>query len=343
MLVATSPGYAFAAFLHLFILVILSCISVARVVREHLNRPVEVRLVAATQVKAEPVAEPVAAVDEVAPPFPDAAEVDTDDPLQEALGTTIGHLEGQATAAFGLAGGGGAGRGGDRAGVGGSSQASDGAIRGALEWLKRHRTPDGAWGPLPRPCPSKKLPERGDPAYTALALLCYLCAGEGERQDGPYADVIRKAVEWLVSRITKDGLLRDHSWGMMHSGYQHPIVLLGLSEALARQPRSPGLQPAVERLVRGLELAQDPVGGGWRYSMQSQADTSVTAWAVLALKSAEHAGVKEQIVHTYVEKRDLRQARRFLSELRRRDPTCGGDEQRKRTLIDLTVRLEVMR
>lgn len=51
----------------------------------------------------------------------------------------------------------------------------------------------------------------------------------------------------------------------------------------------------------------------------------------------------EEVAATYVEQRDWPRARRFLDELRRRDPTFGRDEDRKRRIVTLMAWLDAQR
>ncbi|MCO5172092.1 MAG: hypothetical protein M9894_37815 [Planctomycetes bacterium] len=282
-----SPGYAFAAFAHLLVVVLLSFVSVAVAVHDRVSRPVEVRLVAQSDVELVAPDDVPRALDDVAPPELDLhAEVATDDPFQEALGNAIGHLKDAASSGFGLAGGGGAGRGGDRDGVGGASRASDGALRAGLDWLSRHQSPDGGWTNLPPDHQATgRIGATGHPGVTALVLLCFLCAGEGPHE-GPFADVVARGLAWLVRSVGVDGAM-----GRRFSGYEQSVGVLALAEAQARFP-APEVEQALRRAVACLEAAQDPVGGGWRYRPREKADTSVTCWAALGLKAAEHAGVQ---------------------------------------------------
>ncbi len=282
-----SPGYAFAAFVHLLVLVILSFISVAVAVQQHASRPVEVRLVAQSELELAPV-DDVKALDDVPPPDLDAlAEVDTDDPFQEALGASIGHLQGAAGNAIGLAGGGGAGRGGNRYGVGGASSASDGALRAGLDWLVRHQSADGGWNFIPGDhAVTGRIAANGEVGRTSLALLCFLCAGEGPEREGPYQETVARAIAWLTLHTHVTGEV-----GGRFSGYEQSVAILALAEAFARAP-SPKLEKTLRRAVACLEGAQDPTNGGWRYRPLERADTSVTCWSALGLKAAEHAGVE---------------------------------------------------
>jgi hypothetical protein len=166
-------------------------------------------------------------------------------------------------------------------------RASDACMRRALDWLARHRTKDGGWTAI-RGGHDRRgaIAPEGEPAFTALALLCYLCADHGPDEEGQYRDLVRDALALLMADVGPSGLVNGR-----YSGYHQGIVLLALSEGLARSEKNPPLRAAVERLVECMSNSQDPTGGGWRYSPKDAGDTSVTCWVLLGLKSAEHAGV----------------------------------------------------
>ena len=54
-----------------------------------------------------------------------------------------------------------------------------------------------------------------------------------------------------------------------------------------RELREPA-QKAIDFIVK----SQDPRRGGWRYQPQDGSDTSVTGWQLMALKSAQMAGLE---------------------------------------------------
>ncbi len=65
---------------------------------------------------------------------------------------------------------------------------------------------------------------------------------------------------------------------------------LALSEAFA-MTSDERLQPAVRRAINYTLRAQDRVTGGWRYMPSDPGDTSQLGWQLMALKSAELAGI----------------------------------------------------
>ena len=53
----------------------------------------------------------------------------------------------------------------------------------------------------------------------------------------------------------------------------------------------PSLKRAARRAIEFIVDAQDPVGGGWRYSPGQSGDTSVFGWQIFALRSGHIAGL----------------------------------------------------
>ncbi|MGE0712173.1 MAG: hypothetical protein AB7N76_29800 [Planctomycetota bacterium] len=293
-----SPAYMIAGFLHLALLVALSFWTIAVYVQRE-ARPVEVKL--ATPQKVIPVTAGVdrseqAALDALADAtqrdLDAVSEEDTNDPFQEARGDSSGQVN-----VFGAGAGGrsGVGRGGRKHKRAGSSKASDGALSTGLEWLARHRTADGAWGPIngnhQDPDGQKESPFGSpDDAHTGAALLAFLCAGHHPGEEGPYRAVVDGAETWLLGRVRRDGRLPSNC------AYSHALATLALSECLAhrRQAHLPSeaVEVAVQRLVRVLIHERSRTKGGWRYFGNHDADMSVTSWVVLALRAARAAEVE---------------------------------------------------
>lgn len=294
-LLRASPGYAIAGFVHLLARVILSLVTVVSGAEDQVARPVEVRLVAQTDVVVGPDLRTRAGIDLL--PLPDVAQSNTQDSSQQAFGETLGAMAAEAVS--GVGGGGGFGRGGAHDARGGASAGSDAAIRAALDWLARHRTADGAWGKVPGPCRRAPKVGQADTAYTALALLCFLFAGDAEDVEARYPGLVARATDWLVARVDAHGVVGDATVRAQwlprrgYEGYHQAITALALAEALARREHPP-LRAALRRLVDRLESAQSREVGGWRYLIGEEGDTSVTAWTILALAKAEQVGVAVQ-------------------------------------------------
>jgi hypothetical protein len=209
------------------------------------------------------------------------------------------------------AGGGGGGRYGARFGgrenlvARGGGQGTEDAVRAALRWLARHQASDGSWGSasFSVQCSNPGCSGPGgrdyDTGVTGLALLAFLGAGFSHlsRDEFPdptrpgrtlkFGEVVRSGVKWLMSQQDPDGCVGPRR---NHYMYNHCIAALALSEAFGMTNASPLLGPA-QKAVDFLAAAQNP-GKGWRYTPQcGDNDTSVTGWAVMALKSADLSGL----------------------------------------------------
>jgi hypothetical protein len=287
-----SPAYAFAGFLHALLLVALSFWTIAVHLQEE-RRAVEVTL--APKKEVVPVTAGVdkeaealdALLDASEVDLNTASEVDTNDAFNEARGVAAGEVN-----VFGTGGGGqtGFGRGGSQNKRGGASKASRGSLEGGLEWLVRHRTKEGVWGSVGRHQPGR-ITARPSVARTGLALLCFLAAGYGpDDSSHRYHEVVLQARDWLIRRVGRSGKFDTPVGraGQWYHCYEQAMGTLALAECLALQ-KEPNLSKAVKRAVRCIEKTQNR-GAGWRYG-NGDTDTSVTSWMILALKSAEHAGV----------------------------------------------------
>jgi hypothetical protein len=205
----------------------------------------------------------------------------------------------------------------------GGSEESERAVEDALNWLARHQSADGRWDAdgFDRNCPANDrcsgvaglggeidgqdrstAGRTADTGMTALALLVFLGAGHTHRE-GPYMDVVGRGLEWLLSRQARDGNLAGDADTFAFM-YCHGMATLALGEAYGMTGDSRLIDP-LQRAVQFTVGMQDRATGGWRYRLSRQGDTSVLGWQVMALKSAEQAGVA-------VPPQTWQQARQFL-------------------------------
>ena len=120
-----------------------------------------------------------------------------------------------------------------------------------------------------------------------MALLTFLAAGQTHKSKGPYQQTISKGLTWLIKQQTPDGFLAGNSVQPM---YAHGLATLVLCEAYG-MTRDENIGLAARKAVAFIERAQHPNTGGWRYYPGDPGDTSVTGWQVMALKSAQLAGL----------------------------------------------------
>lgn len=172
--------------------------------------------------------------------------------------------------------------------MGGSSD-TERAVAAALKWLAAHQSPDGRWDGehFDDGCGrcGGETDIQADMALTGLSLLSFLGAGHTHIDDGPYRDVVRRGLDWLVTQQADDGDLRGEE-----TMYSHGIATIAISEALGMTGDS-RLTTPVRRAVRFIDRARNRRAGGWRYDPGQEGDTSVLGWQVMALKSARLAGI----------------------------------------------------
>ncbi len=173
------------------------------------------------------------------------------------------------------------------------------AVERGIEFLVRHQFPDGHWS-LDR-SPHDAQPGyaeaawgemHGDTAATGLALLALLGAGY-THLEGKYREPVWRGLEWLIRNQRPDGCLFTPQTDRTRFAqfYGHGMAAIALCEAYGmtgdRQLRGPAQQA-----VNFILASQHPELGGWRYVPQLESDTSVSGWMLMALKSAQMAGLE---------------------------------------------------
>jgi hypothetical protein len=177
--------------------------------------------------------------------------------------------------------------------LGGGTRDTEAAVAAALNWFYRHRNANGSWS-LSRfaaHCSGTACTGPGtadsDSAATALAVLPFLAAGETHKSRGPYQDAVKQALYFLIRRQAANG---DLSGGTGHQMYAHALASLALCEAYG-MTNDQKIGDAAQRAVFFIEAAQNRTTGGWRYVPGEDGDTSVLGWQMMALRSAQLAGL----------------------------------------------------
>lgn len=203
----------------------------------------------------------------------------------------------------------------------GGSDASEAAVARGLRWLSKHQFPDGGWNFNLENCPGCRgnCKDSGDGGEarlgaTAMALLPFLGAGQTHRE-GQYREVVRKGLYYLTTHTKNAGgfLSMHEPRGTM---YSHGLGTIALCEAYA-MTGDRTLAPYAQGAVNYIVYAQDPVGGGWRYQPREDGDTSVVGWQIMALKSAQMAGLE-------VPSSALKRATKFLDSVESDDGASYG-------------------
>ena len=221
-----------------------------------------------------------------------------------AAGTGGGQNAGNANGVAGLFGGGGGGGFGGRGkgsreamlASGGGTKNTEKAVQAALIWFARHQNPDGSWSLNKHYCRDGTCSCGGegdvgsDAAATAFALLPFLAAGQTHESDGPFKTTIAKGLNWLMTHQAQTGDLSAKGAQIM---YTHGLASIVMCEAygLSRDKRVGASAQAAVNFIQG---AQSKVSGSWVYTPSPTAengDTSVFGWQLMALKSAQMAGL----------------------------------------------------
>ncbi|QDU97862.1 prenyltransferase/squalene oxidase repeat-containing protein [Lignipirellula cremea] len=193
----------------------------------------------------------------------------------------------------------------------GGNEASEAAVAAALRWLAEHQYPDGGWsfdhtlGRCQGRCSHPGTADGARNAATAMALLPFLGAGN-THLEGEYKETVRGGLQYLVTHIKN-----DHGTGSFHepggSMYSHGLASITLCEAYA-MTHDKGLLIPAQASLNFIAYAQDPVGGGWRYSPRQEGDTSAVGWQIMALKSG-HMG------YLQINPNTIRGAMKFLDQV----------------------------
>ncbi|MFO0820556.1 MAG: prenyltransferase/squalene oxidase repeat-containing protein [Pirellulales bacterium] len=174
---------------------------------------------------------------------------------------------------------------------GGASEASEAAVANALRWFAEHQMPDGGWsfdhrlGPCQGRCSEAGKLTTGRNGATGMALLPFLGSGQTHRE-GPYKEVVKRGLYFLVQSMKPKNGGGDLSDG--GNMYSHGICGIVLCEAYSMTKDRDLMAPA-QAAINFIVYAQDPVGGGWRYSPRQPGDTSAVGWQLMALKSGHMA------------------------------------------------------
>jgi hypothetical protein len=198
---------------------------------------------------------------------------------------------------------------------GGNAQ-TEAAVAAALGWLAAVQSSDGRWDANKYGAGQEQTVlghDRGgagkgaDTGISALALLAFLGAGHSHLS-GEYQDTVRGGLDFLLRSQAADGSLFGNAT-LYAQMYCHSMATFALAEAQA-MTGDRRLEGAVGNAVRFCLSAQNATTGGWRYRTGDSGDTSQLGWQLMALASAERAGI-EVPSHSWV------RVERFLRSVRR--------------------------
>jgi hypothetical protein len=160
------------------------------------------------------------------------------------------------------------------------------AVSRGLDWLASHQSRLGHWS-----APEGRYPT----AMSALAGTALLCEGSTTMQ-GKYAPNIRKAVDYLMSRCCKNGLIGDPLHDDRYT-YGHGFSMLFLSQVLGEEEDLERRKELVEVLKKAVEFTgrAQTTAGGWGYVSAKDGgdfdEGSTTITQVQGLRGCRNAGV----------------------------------------------------
>ncbi|MBL8817402.1 MAG: terpene cyclase/mutase family protein [Planctomyces sp.] len=193
----------------------------------------------------------------------------------------------------------------------GGNADSEKAVNSGLKWLSSIQQKDGSWsfakvGDSPTPGTFGTT----DMGATAMSLLCFLGAGHTHQTDGPYKETVRQGLAWMFANAVRGSSGADLRGKFQGNAgmYVQGIAAICICEASAMEPDDRELRKLAGEAITFIERAQDPVGGGWRYTPREKGDTSVTGWQLMALQSARAGRIRYSTQTT-------RDAREFLDSV----------------------------
>lgn len=217
-----------------------------------------------------------------------------------------------------------------------------------LKWLARHQKPDDSWSSSDFSgccgrfgssgnCSVNPGTDGFDVGNTGLALLSFMAMRIGPFSKGKifpgfgleWGDVVKRGLKFLIREQTDAGRIGPDVDKYM---YNHAIATLALAESY-RLTSLRLLKPPLEKAVKFLQESRN-AGAAWRYAYQSgDSDSSVTGWALLALRSAQSADLN-------VDKIIFVEVTRWLDDLSievplRETDLWDGSDKRSRPLIAL--------
>lgn len=178
------------------------------------------------------------------------------------------------------------------------------SIDKGLAWLSRQQTRIGGW-------PNDSYPT----AISALAATSLIGSGSTAVQ-GPYAKNIRNAVDYLLNRSRKNGLIGDPKRDDRYT-YGHGFAMLFLSQVLGEEEDIDRRKELIDALERAVKFSIDAQtkAGGWGYVSGKDSDFdegSTTITQVQGLRGCRNAGI-------VVPKQAIEDAKKYIYKCQNKD------------------------
>ncbi|MCX7402661.1 MAG: terpene cyclase/mutase family protein [Planctomycetia bacterium] len=156
------------------------------------------------------------------------------------------------------------------------------ACQRGLDWLVATQHSNGSWG-------SEAF--RGSVAITATATQALVSAGNTP-VSGTRALAVRKGLGYLMASTGADGLIAGNEQAAHGPMYGHAFASLVLAELYGETADDLSLAKILDRSRALIESTQNDEGG-WRYDpYKREADGSVTASVLVALRGLRNSGFK---------------------------------------------------
>jgi hypothetical protein len=175
------------------------------------------------------------------------------------------------------------------------------AIRKGLAWLADRQNDDGSFG---------TGVHRGNVGICGLCGMAFMSGGSTPGR-GPYGRSIDRALDYVLANAQQSGFILEPATASHGPMYNHGFATLFLAECYGMSPRA-DLREKLAKAVKLIVNTQNQEGG-WRYfPKRDDADLSVTACEVMALRAARNAGL-------YVPKETFERATGYVKRCRNAD------------------------
>ena len=179
----------------------------------------------------------------------------------------------------------------------GATLETEAAVRAGIEWLVKTQHENGRWDAsefgagVDREVDGQRRGATGanaDTGISGLALLALM--GDGNTHlTGQYRITVQHGLEYLLGQQGSDGNLSGAA-SLFARMYCHAMATIAVCEAYALTGDK-RLRGFAERAIGFTIRSQDKQTGGWRYQPADAGDMSQFGWQVLALRSAQQAGM----------------------------------------------------
>ena len=170
------------------------------------------------------------------------------------------------------------------------SHAGRKAAERGLSWLAEKQLDDGSWsGDVGYKLRDDYEVWNRDSSHLGVTALCGMAflAGGHVPGRGPYGAVVEQATDWISRQVRGDGYVTKNETRM----YSHAFATLFLAEVYGMD-QNDQVRPVLQR-ASDLIVASQNRQGGWRYTPHSaDADMSVSACQVMALRAARNVGIR---------------------------------------------------